>query len=133
MNVSQAVFTLCRLKAEEVFGNNSVYTGAMPPSGTDYPFITVAYQDVFPMTTKADSIGIWTVNQTLRAYSDDPDKRGILTNLLEDVSRRLVGIKILDNYRIALVNHNYIINSEDSENEKLLHGRIELEFRVSLL
>lgn len=124
----QNTFMLVKKLAIELFGADRVFDQELPPEGTPYPFVYIANQDTNRYPTKDNSIE--NVNQMVRFYHDDVEKRGTLDSML--YALRIEAGKqrfVVNNSAIRLNDYSTVISPEDAEaGLKLLHGVLTLSF-----
>lgn len=102
-----------------------VYDEGLPGPETDYPFIYMGATQQIDRQLKGIITG--RVIITLHFWHNNPRQRGTLSQMMLDAkqrARKLTGTY----YAWHLINMNQQILTDDSTDETLLHGVLELEF-----
>ena len=87
MDPQQAAFTYVRSVAIQLFGENKVYDGFLPPEGTPYPFIYIGEAIQSDRALKGAVIG--TVSITAHVWSNNPRARGQVSEMMRQVKSKL--------------------------------------------
>lgn len=127
MDPQQELFTaiLVALRAE----GYDPYDGELPPAGTAYPFVYVGDSTLTDSYTKSAVFG--NVTQTIHVYSNAPHKRGTLSSMLLDIKTICRHIEHTTNFGWDVVGVNQQILPDNTTDEPLLHGILEIEYRFS--
>lgn len=126
----QSVFLHVRKTAIELFGEDMVFDGELPPEGTPYPFVYIAEQDSQDLFIKDGDFQ--NVHQTIRFYHDDTSQRGTLDAMLYSLRMTLKKRVVYNNTSIAFANSTQSISPELLPSGlKLSHGTLEIDFRVN--
>lgn len=119
MDPQQEVFTSMKILIEQK--GYAVYDGSLPPEGTPYPFVYMGtFQQVDRMLKNGAVCNVFGV---INVYSNEPDKRGTLSNILTDIKRCA---RFVEGYE--LVNSDTVILDDNTTNEPLVHGVVNLKF-----
>lgn len=106
----------------------SVFDGALPPENTPYPFIYLGDMQQLDDNTKNATLG--TIHQTIHVWSNTPKNRGSVSSMLLDIKMTCRLIEHTQHYGFYLKNATQRILSDNTTKTPLLHGVIELEFKM---
>lgn len=123
----QEIFTLCRQKATEVIGKDDVYD--YPPGEVDYPFFYIG--EAFSQDKANKSVVNATVQQTIHLYHNDYKKRGTSEKLILELKHKLRKVVKTPHFFVTISNMSSQIIPDNSTSTPLLHGILEVEFKVS--
>lgn len=127
MDPQQELFTAILMALRGADYN--VYDGELPPAGTPYPFVYVGDSQLTDSYTKTAVFG--NVVQTIHVYNNKPKKRGSLSSILLDIKTTCRNIEHTTNFGWDVVGVNQQIIPDNTTDEPLLHGILEIEFRFS--
>ena len=99
-----------------------------PQEQIPYPFVFVAQTTNTGQLAKAYMYG--NVLQSLEVWHDYK-KRRELTDLMNDLKSTLIQPRYAGDYQLALRSFNTQIRIDDSTNEPLLQGIIDVEYRYN--
>lgn len=128
MDSQQELFSalLVALKKELECG---VYDGFLPSEDTAYPFVYLAdSQLVDDYGNKTMLMG--TVSQTIDVWSNNPRKRGELSdvmNQVKEICRKLTHTK---SYAWQVTSINQTILADTSTSVPLMHGALNIDFKI---
>ena len=105
------------------------YDGMLPPEGTKYPFVYIGDSQLIDDIKKNAVFG--NVTQTIHVYINDPRKRGTLSVMLLGIKNLCRHIESTSNFGWDLINVSQQILPDNTTDEPLLHGILELEYRFS--
>lgn len=124
----QSLFTALLLRLREKY-NTDVYDTFLPPKGTPYPFIYLGD------STQDDDLGnkthlLATVTQSIDIYHDDPQKRGTVSTMLNEIKAICYDVERTNGYQWAVSSINQMILPDNTTETPLLHGRLMVTFRL---
>ena len=127
MDPQQELFTaiLVALRAAKY----DVYDGELPPDGTQYPFVYLGDSQLIDSYNKTAVFG--NVIQTIHVYSNKPHERGTLSSILLDIKTICRQIENTTNFGWDVVGVNQQVLPDNTTDEPLLHGTLEIEYRFS--
>ena len=105
------------------------YDGALPPEGTQYPFIYIGDSQLIDSIHKNAVTG--NVTQTIHVYSNAPHKRGTLSAIMLAIKDTCRHIEHTANFAWDLIGVNQQILPDNTTDEPLLHGVLDIEYRFS--
>lgn len=107
-----------------------VYDCGLPPDKTPYPFVYLgdvqSSDDEFKSSETAG-----TVNMTIHIWSNNPKKRGDLSDMISNIKKICRNIKETNSYSWFVNNLVSRIIPDNTTKEPLIHGVIEVSFRYS--
>lgn len=104
-----------------------VYDGKLPPEKTPYPFIYLG--DVQQIDVQRKDIVHGVVVVTMHVYHNNIRQRGTLSNILLDIKKICYQLKNSGTYNWMISNVDQRILPDNTTNEPLLHGTIEIELK----
>ena len=128
MDPQQAAFTYVRSVAMQLFGENKVYDGFLPPEDTPYPFIYIGEAMQSDRVLKGAVIG--TVSITAHVWSNNPRARGQVSEMMRQVKSKLYE-NTEDYENTCFVSASSRVLADNSTANPLLHGVLELQFYFS--
>lgn len=128
MDPQQELFSYLLVELKKL--GYDVYDGYLPPDKTPYPFIYLANSQMTDDRSMKDAV-FATVNQTVHVWHNTPRQRGTVSNMLLDIKRVAYSAKSTGTFKWRLTNVNQTILNDDTTSEPLLHGVIELEFKLT--
>lgn len=127
MDPQQELFSSLLVALKEL--GYDVYDGALPSSGTAYPFIYLADSQQIDQATKSQVIG--TAYQTIHVWHNNVRNRGTVSQMLLDIKNVCRTLEHSDNYAWFVRYMNQQILPDDTTSEPLLHGVLEVEFQFT--
>lgn len=122
----QELFTKLRT---EISKNYDVFDGALPPADTPYPFVylgeTTIRDDYGNKTMVLANVGV-----TIHVWSDDFTKRGTHSEILRNVKAIARSITETTSYSWQIVNIYQRQLEDNTTRTPLLHGVLELEYKL---
>lgn len=106
-----------------------VYDGMLPPAGTEYPFVYIGDSQLIDDANKTAVFG--TVTQTIHVWINDPRKRGTLSVMLLGIKNFCRGLGNTTNFGWHVTDLNQQILPDNTTDEPLLHGILDVTFRFS--
>ena len=129
MDPQQELFTALRQLLADIFGEDNVYDGFLPPEGTAYPFVYIGQNQLVDEPNKGAVFG--RVYQTIDVWHNDPHKRGTVSSMLLQIKQKARVLQKTSNFTWDLYALNQRILPDTTTSQPLLHGVIELEYRFS--
>lgn len=132
MDSQQELFIALKVQLEKALkGKNvNVYDTFLPSEGTSYPYVYIGNsQLVDDYGNKTMILG--TITQVVDVWHNNPRKRGELSEIMmivKDVARQ---ISRTSNFAFQISNINQRILPDTSTSEPLMHGVLELDFRIT--
>lgn len=105
-----------------------VYDGALPPNDTPYPFIYLG--DMQQIDDESKSATFSNIYQTIHVWNNTPKNRGTVSSMLLDIKLTCRSIEKTTHYSFYLRNAQQRILSDNTTKTPLLHGVLELEFKM---
>ena len=126
MDPQQELFTalLTQIKAKEY----AVYDGFLPPEGTPYPFVYLAENRMKDSPNKSNILG--TVYQTVHVWHSSPKKRGTVSEMLAEIKDICWHLHYTQTFAWNCWNVTQRILTDKSTKTPLLHGVLEVEFKL---
>lgn len=127
----QELFSRVLVDLRELFEKQGikVYDGALPPEGTDYPFV---YMGDFRQDDTANKSAVFgTVYATVHVWHCNPQKRGTVSKMLMEIIYACRDIDKTDNRKWHVSGMNNRIITDNTTKTPLLHGIVEATFRFS--
>lgn len=125
----QELFTALLVALREHFGASNVFDGALPPEGAPYPFAYLADNQLIDQNLKGAVFG--EVYQTIHVYSNDPKKRGTVSRWLLDIKQICRALENTPNFGWMVEGIDQQILRDDTTNEPLIHGHLQIAFKFS--
>ena len=123
----QELFSAVKIGLEEK--GHTVYDGALPPEGTQYPF---TYMGIFQQLDRVHKNALTgSVHCVIHVWHSNFRQRGTLSAMLLDVKRVLYGTQKTANFSWLVRNINTDIRPDNTTSQPLLHGIIEAELLFS--
>lgn len=124
----QELFTALLVALREKYGE-SVYDSVLPPEGTSYPFVYLAESQLIDQGLKNAVIG--EAYQTIHVYSNNPKKRGTVSQMLLEIKQICRELERTANFGWMVNEVDQQILPDDTTNEPLLHGWLQIGFKFS--
>ena len=106
-----------------------VYDGYLPSDDTPYPFVYLAdSQLIDDYGNKTMVLG--TVNQTIHIWHNNFRKRGDVSSIMQEIKAICRSIEHTSSYAWSVSNINQRILTDDSTKVPLMHGILEVDFRI---
>ena len=127
MDPQQELFTalLVGLKREQF----AVYDGLLPPAGTPYPFVYLGDSQLIDEQNKTAVFG--NVTQTIHVWINDPRKRGTLSVMMLGIKNFCRRLENTANFGWHVTDITQRIIPDNTTDEPLLHGILDVTFRFS--
>lgn len=132
MDSQQELFIALKVQLEKALKskNVNVYDTFLPSEGTSYPYVYIGNsQLVDDYGNKMMILG--TITQVVDVWHNNPRKRGELSEIMmivKDVARQ---ISRTSSFAFQISNINQRILPDTSTSEPLMHGVLELDFRIT--
>ena len=125
----QELFSAILVTLRENFQSGSVYDGVLPPNETPYPFIYVAdNQFTDNGGNKTQLLG--SCYQTIHVWHNRPERRGTVSAMLLTIKALCREIRRTNTYSWEMTNADQRIITDNTTKTPLLHGVIELNYRL---
>jgi len=130
MDPQQEIFTALLVALRKEYGD-IVFDGALPTKDTPYPFIYLGDSQQLDTATKSSIYG--DVVQTIHVYHNNVRQRGNISAILLKIKEIARSIEHTKNYgwMMPAGSVNQMIMPDDTTNQPLLHGILQLTFRFS--
>lgn len=125
----QELFTALRQILIDLHGENSVYDGALPPEGAEYPFDYISESIQIDKANKSAVFG--KVTQTIHVWHSDTSKRGSVSKRLLKIKEKARKLSHTENFAWNLNEVNQHIMADKTTKTPLLHGVLELTYHFS--
>ena len=124
MQAQQELFTYFKTQL-------NAYDGALPPTGTPYPFYYIA--DTRQQLGSAKSKDYGYVTLIVHAWHNDPKKRGTLSIMMDNVIGMAGSLEETTNYKWSLIRNEteQQILADNTTTPPLMHGWSSLRFSYS--
>ena len=132
MDSQQELFSalLVQLKKELKSKEISVYDTFLPCEGTPYPYVYIgSSQLVDDYGNKTMILG--TITQVVDVWHNNSMKRGELSEIMQIIKKVARQINHTNNFAFMIQNINQRILPDTSTSEPLMHGVLELDFRIT--
>lgn len=129
MDTQQEIFTSIRGILVELFGEENVYDGSLPPEGTPYPFAYVANAVQIDRPVKFAVIG--EVTQTVHIFHDKTFERGTLSRWIQRTKQKAWQLDATSSWSCSLREIDTRIIDDHTTNTPLLHGVMIFKFQYS--
>lgn len=132
MDSQQELFIALKVQLERALKSRdvNVYDTFLPSEGTSYPYVYIGNsQLVDDYGNKSMILG--TITQVVDVWHNNPRKRGELSEIMmivKDVARQ---ISRTSSFAFQISNINQRILPDTSTSEPLMHGVLELDFRIT--
>lgn len=132
MDSQQELFSalLVKLKKELESKGVNVYDTFLPSEGTPYPYVYIGNsQLVDDYGNKTMILG--NVTQVVDVWHNNPRKRGELSEIMMIVKNVARQINRTNNFAFQIKDINQRILSDSSTGAPLMHGVLELDFKIT--
>ena len=132
MDSQQELFSalLVKLKKELESEGVNVYDTFLPSEGTPYPYVYIGNsQLVDDYGNKTMILG--SITQVVDVWHNNPRKRGELSEIMMIVKNVARQINRTNNFAFQIKDINQRILPDTSTSEPLMHGVLELDFRIT--
>lgn len=132
MDSQQELFSalLVKLKKELESKGVGVYDTFLPSEGTPYPYVYIGNsQLVDDYGNKTMILG--SITQVVDVWHNNPRKRGELSEIMMIVKNVARQINRTNNFAFQIKDINQRILPDTSTSEPLMHGVLELDFRIT--
>lgn len=132
MDSQQELFSalLVKLKKELEGKGVGVFDTFLPSEGTPYPYVYIGNsQLVDDYGNKTMILG--SITQVVDVWHNNPRKRGELSEIMMIVKNIARQINRTNNFAFQIKDINQRILPDTSTSEPLMHGVLELDFRIT--
>ncbi len=132
MDSQQELFTALKVQLEKTLESKKikVYDSCLPDEGTPYPFVYIgSSQLVDDYGNKTMVLG--NISQVVDVWHNNPRKRGELSEIMMIVKNVARQINRTSSFAFQISNINQRILSDTSTGTTLMHGVLELDFRIT--
>ena len=132
MDSQQELFIALKVQLEKALKSKdvSVYDTFLPSEGTPYPYVYIgSSQLVDDYGNKTMILG--TITQVVDVWHNNPRKRGELSEIMMIVKNVARQINRTNNFAFQIKDINQRILPDTSTSEPLMHGVLELDFRIT--
>ena len=128
MMPQQELFTACLLALKEKYPDH-VYDTVLPPPDTPYPFIYLSRSSTANLHTKTGRCG--TVTQIFKVWHNDPEKRGTVSRMCQDIEETAGSIKETGSYSWSVRDITTEIEADSTVTPPLLMGTVTCQLQFS--
>jgi hypothetical protein len=129
MDPQQELFTAIRSICVNLFSEDNVHDGALPPGDAPYPFVYLGDSDLTDQPNKSAIFG--TVTQTINVWHNNPHQRGTVSRMMLQIKQAAHRLQRTDSFSWDFRSTNQRIITDETTAQPLLHGILELEFHFS--
>ncbi len=132
MDSQQELFTALKVQLEKALKSKgiNVYDTFLPSEGTPYPYVYIgSSQLVDDYGNKTMILG--NITQVVDVWHNNPRKRGELSEIMQTIKKVARQINHTNNFAFMIQNINQRILSDSSTGAPLMHGVLELDFRIT--
>lgn len=132
MDSQQELFSALLVKLKKEFESKGVgvYDTFLPSEGTPYPYVYIGNsQLVDDYGNKTMILG--SITQVVDVWHNNPRKRGELSEIMMIVKNVARQINRTNNFAFQIKDINQRILPDTSTSEPLMHGVLELDFRIT--
>lgn len=132
MDAQQELFSALLVQLKEQFKDKgvSVYDTFLPCEGTPYPYVYIgSSQLVDDYGNKTMILG--NITQVVDVWHNNPRKRGELSEIMQTIKKVARKINHTNNFAFMIQNIDQRILPDTSTSTPLLHGVLELDFRIT--
>lgn len=132
MDSQQELFTALKVQLEKALKSKgvNVYDTFLPSEGTPYPYVYIGNsQLVDDYGNKTMILG--SITQVVDVWHNNPRKRGELSEIMMIVKHVARQINRTNNFAFQIKDINQRILPDTSTSEPLMHGVLELDFRIT--
>lgn len=132
MDSQQELFIALKVQLEKALKskNVNVYDTFLPSEGTSYPYVYIGNsQLVDDYGNKTMILG--SITQVVDVWHNNPRKRGELSEIMMIVKNVARQINRTNNFAFQIKDINQRILPDTSTSEPLMHGVLELDFRIT--
>lgn len=132
MDSQQELFIALKVQLEKALKSKgvNVYDTFLPSEGTPYPYVYIgSSQLVDDYGNKTMILG--SVTQVVDVWHNNPRKRGELSEIMMIVKNVARQINRTNNFAFRIHNIDQRILPDTSTSEPLMHGVLELDFRIT--
>lgn len=132
MDSQQEIFSALLMQLEKALKskNVKVYDTFLPCEGTPYPYVYIgSSQLVDDYGNKSMILG--NISQVVDVWHNNPRKRGELSEIMMIVKEVARQINRTTNFAFQINNINQRILSDTSTGTTLMHGVLELDFKIT--
>lgn len=132
MDSQQELFTALKVQLKKALKSKgvNVYDTFLPSEGTPYPYVYIGNsQLVDDYGNKTMILG--SITQVVDVWHNNPRKRGELSEIMMIVKNVARQINRTNNFAFQIKDINQRILPDTSTSEPLMHGVLELDFRIT--
>lgn len=132
MDSQQELFTALKVQLEKALKSKdvNVYDTFLPSEGTPYPYVYIGNsQLVDDYGNKTMVLG--DITQVVDVWHNNPRKRGELSEIMQTIKKVARQINHTNNFAFMIQNIDQRILPDTSTSTPLLHGVLELDFRIT--
>lgn len=132
MDSQQELFTALKVQLEKALKSKgvNVYDTFLPSEGTPYPYVYIGNsQLVDDYGNKTMILG--SITQVVDVWHNNLRKRGELSEIMMIVKNVARQINRTNNFAFQIKDINQRILPDTSTSEPLMHGVLELDFRIT--
>lgn len=129
MDAQQDLFTAVRGILVDLFGENSVYDGCLPPEGTPYPFAYLGNVRQSDRPLKNAERG--DVTLLVHIFHDNVRERGKVSDWLFAIKRETRALEETANWSWQIRQVDSQILPDNTTSTPLLHGVVDLKYQYS--
>lgn len=132
MDSQQELFTALKVQLEKALKSKgvNVYDTFLPSEGTPYPYVYIGNsQLVDDYGNKTMILG--SITQVVDVWHNNHRKRGELSEIMMIVKNVARQINRTNNFAFQIKDINQRILPDTSTSEPLMHGVLELDFRIT--
>ena len=118
-----------KLKTDLEAKGFAVYDGFLPPEGTPYPFVYLGDSQQIDDENKTAIFG--NVYQTIHVWHNNPRQRGTVSQILLEIKLTCRLISYTDCFAWDVRNISQQIFPDNTTNQPLLHGVLDVEWKFS--
>lgn len=132
MDSQQELFSalLVKLKKELESKGVNVYDTFLPSEETPYPYVYVGNSQLIDDYGNKTMI-LGSITQVVDVWHNNPRKRGELSEIMMIVKNVARQINRTNNFAFQIKDINQRILPDTSTSEPLMHGVLELDFRIT--
>ena len=132
MDSQQELFSALLVKLKKEFESKgvNVYDTFLPSEETPYPYVYVGNSQLIDDYGNKTMI-LGSITQVVDVWHNNPRKRGELSEIMMIVKNVARQINRTNNFAFQIKDINQRILPDTSTSEPLMHGVLELDFRIT--
>lgn len=127
MDPQQEIFTAIRQAIDNL--GYSVFDTALPPEGTEYPFVYIGYTQQVDERNKSRIFG--SVYQQVDVWHDDAKRRGDVSAMMLAIKQACFALAHTPCYSIDVTLNDQVIQPDNSTGKTLMRGALEFKIKFS--